>query len=119
MSTSVRSCVATARELEVMAALRRLGPAFDPDPGTRDAAKHRLMLVLSATPVEARDTLHVPIAGQPGFVPRIPRSCSDARMGRPSRTNGAAARRQASRKASSPAVCTDSYPGPVAARPRA
>lgn len=34
-----------------MAALRGLGPAFDPEPHTRDATKHRLMMVLSASPV--------------------------------------------------------------------
>jgi hypothetical protein len=66
MSTSVTgvgSCVATDRELEVMTALRRLGPAFDPEPGTRDATKHRLMMVLTAMRAEVVSAPRVSIAG--------------------------------------------------------
>lgn len=60
---NIAGYVATDRELDVMAALRRLGPAFDPDPETRDATKHRLMMLLSATPVEVVTASHVSIAG--------------------------------------------------------
>ncbi|GAA3247557.1 hypothetical protein GCM10017691_56930 [Pseudonocardia petroleophila] len=46
--TGVGAYEATDRELDVMNALRRLRPALDPEPGAREAAKHRLMMVLSA-----------------------------------------------------------------------
>jgi len=39
----------TDRELDVISALRRLRPALDPEPAAREAAKHRLMMVLTAT----------------------------------------------------------------------
>jgi hypothetical protein len=42
--------VGSRRELDVIAALRRLRPAFDPEPAAREAAKHRLMMVLTALP---------------------------------------------------------------------
>lgn len=51
--TGVGAYEATDRELDVMNALRRLGSALDPEPGAREAAKNRLMMVLTAMTPEA------------------------------------------------------------------
>ncbi|MBW0119277.1 hypothetical protein [Pseudonocardia abyssalis] len=54
--TGVGAYEATDRELDVMNALRRLRPALDPEPGAREAAKNRLMMVLTAMKPEVVQT---------------------------------------------------------------